>query len=51
MTYDGPTLKDQPKSPRIREVRLGASVHIVKPIFRETLVAAVRQHLRQEPSS
>lgn len=29
--------------------RLGASVHIVKPIFRETLVAAVREHLSQEP--
>lgn len=25
--------------------RLGASVHIVKPILRETLVAAVREHL------
>jgi CheY-like chemotaxis protein len=28
---------------------LGASVHIVKPIFRETLVAAVREHLTPKP--
>ena len=36
-------LQDEESVERCR--RLGATVHIVKPIFRETLVAAVREHL------
>ncbi len=36
-------LQDEETIARCRQ--LGASVHIVKPILRETLVAAVREHL------
>jgi len=38
-------LGDEESMERCR--RLGASVHIVKPIMRETLAAAVREHLPQ----
>jgi len=37
-------LQDEETIRRCRE--LGASLHIVKPILRETLVAAVREHLK-----
>jgi CheY-like chemotaxis protein len=41
-------LGDQASVERCRS--LGASVHIVKPILRETLAAAVREHLAASPA-
>jgi len=42
-------LGDQASVERCRS--LGASVHIVKPILRETLAAAVREHLPASPQA